>query len=79
MKITQQEFEREHKYQMTMLHVRGMFKEGLISEKEYREIDTRMIAKYAPVSGGTFSEINLLLSEERANMDHAKEVLECLK
>ena len=58
---------------MTMMHVRGMLEEGLITEEEYRAIDTKMCEKYLPITGGTFCEISLLCAENRTNMVTGKE------
>lgn len=73
MQMNEQEFERERVYQMTMLHFKGMLREGLITDKEYRAIDAKMIEKYRPVSGGVFSEISLLCAMKRGNIGHGKE------
>lgn len=73
MQMTKEQFKREHIYQMTMLHFKGMLREGLITEEEYRVIDTKMIEKYSPVSGGVLSEINLLCAPIRANIGQGKE------
>lgn len=42
---------REAKYQVTMRMIRKWLESGLISEKEYAEIDTKMTAKYRPKIG----------------------------
>ena len=44
-------------YQATMSMVRRMLEKGLISEEEYRQIDTMFLEKYRPVFGTLFSEI----------------------
>ena len=46
---------KEH--QATMSMVRKMLAEGLITEEEYRQIDTMFLAKYRPLFGTLCSEI----------------------
>jgi len=47
-------------YQMTMSAARKMLKDGLISKDEYRQFDTNMQAKYCPVFGAIFANIDLI-------------------
>ena len=53
------EFQSEMLYQTTMSIVRKMLRDGLISEEEYRQIDTMFIKKYAPKFGTLLSDISL--------------------
>jgi hypothetical protein len=39
--------------------VRKMLEDGIISEEEYRQIDTIFLEKYQPVFGTLFSDISL--------------------
>lgn len=55
------EFQNEMLYQTTMSMVRKMLRDGLISEEEYRQIDTMFIEKYRPKFGTLLSEISLTL------------------
>ena len=48
---------KEKLYQVTMSMVRRMLAEGLITEEEYRQIDTMFLEKYRPLFGTLFSEI----------------------
>jgi len=58
-------FRNEKLYQTTM-HITGkMLREGIISEKEYCQIDTIFREKYHPVSGTLFSEIPLTFKRKR--------------
>ena len=41
-------FERERQYQTVMHFVRKLLEEGLISEEEYCQIDTRNLEKWGP-------------------------------
>lgn len=53
------DFENELHYQTTMSMVRKMLRDGLITEKEYRQIDTMFREKYQPKFGTLLSEISL--------------------
>ncbi len=57
--MSKEDFENEKLYQTTMHLARKMLKEGIISEEEYREIDTIFLEKYKPVFGTLFSDISL--------------------
>ena len=39
--MTQEEFDRERRYQLLMYQVKKMLRDGLITEVEFLEIDTR--------------------------------------
>lgn len=45
-------FEREKNYRVSLAIAKVMLSKKLITEKEYRRIDTMLIAKYRPVIGG---------------------------
>ena len=49
--MTNGQFEREKNYGVVMAVARMMLSKGLISEKDYRKIDTIYKAKYRPVIG----------------------------
>lgn len=66
--MTDERFRSEKLYQTTMHVCRKMLRDGLISEEEYREIDTIFTRKYRPVFGALLVGNDLLLSGERANM-----------
>ena len=55
--VSKEDFRNEKLYQATMGMARKMLSEGLISEEEYRQIDTIFLAKYQPVFGTVCSEI----------------------
>ena len=73
MQMTETEFDRERRYQVTMHFIRKMLAEGLISEEEYCQIDTRNRRKFLPVTGGLLSGKSLLYAGTRANMVSGKE------
>ena len=49
--MTNEQFDREKNYGAAMAVTRLMLSKGLISEKDYRKIDTIYKAKYRPVIG----------------------------
>lgn len=49
--MTQEQFEREKAYGVTLSIARSMLKSGLINEREYKKIDTMMLNKYRPILG----------------------------
>lgn len=53
------EFKRELAYEMTMLTVRKMVENGLISKEEYVEIESIFKEKYTPILGTLLSDISL--------------------
>lgn len=55
--VSKEQLMNEKLYQATMSMVRRMLEKGLISEEEYRQIDTMFLEKYRPVFGTLFSEI----------------------
>ena len=57
--MSKEEFRNEKLYQTTMHLARKMLEEGIISEEEYRQIDTILLEKYKPVFGTLFSDISL--------------------
>ncbi len=66
MRMTKDEFRNEYLYNSTMGWVRKMLGEGLITEEDYWKINTRMKAKYQPISDGLISENELISMKMRA-------------
>ena len=62
--MTQEQFDREKQYQLTMYIARKLLKSGIINEDEYRTVDTNCRQKYQPVFGDIFSQNSLIKSEE---------------
>ena len=56
-RMSKEKMRREKLYQATMSIVRKMLAEGLITEEEYRQIDTMFLEKYRPLFGALCSEI----------------------
>lgn len=74
--MTAAEFENERRYQTLMHQVKRMLCEGLISEEEFLEIDTRYQQKYRPKFGGLLVRKDLIKSQLRAIYSVGKEVSE---
>ena len=56
-RMSKEQVRQEKLYQVTMSMVRRMLAEGLITEEEYRQIDTMFLEKYRPLFGTLCSEI----------------------
>lgn len=54
--MTNEQFDREKRYQASMNMFRTMLKNGLITEEQYAIIDTKMLKKYRPLLGTLFSD-----------------------
>lgn len=73
--MSKEEFRNEKLYQTTMYLARKMLEEGIISEEEYRQIDTIFLEKYKPVFGTLFSDIsayNQLVTEKKEIIANAE-------
>lgn len=53
--VTEEQFDREKRYQASMNMFRTMLKNGLITEEQYAIIDTKMLQKYQPLLGTLFA------------------------
>ena len=73
MRLTDEEFRRESGYQVIMHFIRKMLTDGLITEEEYRQIDTKYREKFLPVTGDLLSGMSLISSPDRVNMVIGKE------
>ena len=63
--MDKQEFRNEKLYQTTMLMARKMLSEGIISDKEYGQIDTIFREKYRPTLGTLLADISLTSGVKR--------------
>lgn len=54
--MSKEAFRNEKLYQATMRLARKLLSEGIISEAEYRQIDTIFLDKYQPVFGTLSAE-----------------------
>ena len=59
--VNRDDFRSEKLYQATMSMARKMLHDGLITEEEYRQIDTIFLEKYRPIIGTLLSDISLTL------------------
>jgi hypothetical protein len=66
MRMNSEEFRNEYLYNSTMAQVRKLLEDGLISEEHYWQINTKMKAKYRPISDGLISENELICALKRA-------------
>lgn len=55
--VTEEQFDREKRYQASMNMFRTMLKNGLITEEQYAIIDTKMLEKYRPLLGTFFRNL----------------------
>lgn len=54
--LTKPQFENEKNYETTMSIIRTLRKQGIVSEDEYKQIDTIFLRKYEPILGNLYSE-----------------------
>jgi hypothetical protein len=66
MRMNEQKFRNERLYNATMVQVKKLLQMGLISEQNYWQMNTKMKAKYRPISDGLVSEYELLCMGNRA-------------
>ena len=69
-KLSEKEYQADIMYQMTMSIARKMLANGLITETEFAEFDTKMQAKYSPVFGTLFSDNQLTSPVFRGNIGY---------
>ena len=62
------------RYLMAMAIFRKMKKDGLITAKEYADLDTMMLQRYGLSSRSLLSDKRLIIPRTRGNMRHCKEV-----
>ena len=53
--MTKEQFQAERLYQMSLSVAKTMFRKGVISEEEYKQIDTILLEKYRPILGTLLS------------------------
>ena len=49
--MNKEQFEREKNYRVSITISKNLMDKGIISEKDYRKIDTRLVQKYRPIFG----------------------------
>ena len=73
MRMTQEEFDRENRYQGLMYFVNQLRREGLITAEEYCEISTEYARKLSPKTGALLALNDLLSSPKRVINGGGKE------
>ena len=73
MQMSNEEFTNERIYQLVMIQVNKLKDEGIVSDKQYVEIDTKMRAKYKPKFGILCGINQWIYHDLYANMCHGKE------
>lgn len=66
MRLSKEQFRNENLYETTMLYVKGMLNQGLITADEYRVIETKFRKRYHPIFDGLFCELDLISVQSRA-------------
>lgn len=66
--MTKEQFEREKNYQVSRSIVSSWLKKGIITEKEYKKIDTKLVAKFQPIIGTLNLRNHLILCGLYGNM-----------
>ena len=69
--------DNQTRYLAAMAVFRQMRNTGLITGKEYADIDTTMLQKYGLSLCSILSDTRLITSQTRGNMPHYKEVALC--
>ena len=69
--------DNQMRYLAAMAVFRQMRNTGLITGKEYADIDTTMLQKYGLSLCSILSDTRLITSQTRGNMTHYKEVALC--
>ena len=57
--MTRKMLRREARYQITMLVLRSLLRQGILNNREYRMAQDIMVEKYQPASGTLFSDLVL--------------------
>ena len=66
--VTEEQMGQENKYRATMLIAQNLLNRGIISEKEYSQIDTMFQQKYAVSLSTLFTDISLINFANHGNM-----------
>lgn len=53
--MTKEQFRSERRYQISLSIAKTMLRKGVISEEEYKRIDTILLEKYRPILGTLLS------------------------
>ena len=69
--------DNQTQYLLTCSILRQMKNAGIITAKEYADLDTRLLQKYGLSLCSILSDTRLITSQTRGNMPHYKEVALC--
>ena len=58
--MTEEEFNREKNYLLTMRMAKKMLEAGIVTTDEYRRLDKLFLDKYNPVLSRVYSELDLI-------------------
>ena len=58
--VTKEQYEQEKKYLVTMNMAKKLLEKGVISDEEYRQIDTKFQQKYGVTFSTLFTTIDLI-------------------
>lgn len=59
--INNEQFRAERLYQMSLFIAKTMLGKGIVSEDEYRQIDTILLGKYRPILGSLLAGKSYIL------------------
>ena len=68
--MTKERMEEEKRYLATMSIAKNLLKQGIISEEEYCQIDTKFKEQYAVSFSTLFTDINLIKLGSYGNIAH---------
>ena len=68
--MTKERMEEEKRYLATMSIAKNLLKQGIISEEEYCQIDTKFKEQYAVSLSTLFTDINLIKLGSYGNIAH---------
>ena len=66
--MTKEQFENERKYQGTMAIAESLRRQGVISDEEYCQIDTKFKGIYSADFSTLFTDITLINPQDYGNM-----------
>ena len=49
--MTKEQLDREKNYRVSLAVAKNLLKKGIITEKDYRKIDTMLVQKHRPIFG----------------------------
>ena len=68
--VTKEQMENEKHYQATMTVAKNLLRDGIISEEEYCQIDTKFKEQYGVTFSTLFTDISLINYGSYGNIGH---------